>query len=265
MMRHLNLVSLAFAAAVLVSWAPAAAAQAQKAPPPPQQQPAQPAAPKPYKPLAVTLPAPLNDPSLEAFRKEMVAVAQRKDKAALARMVVAKGFFWEREDGKKAPKKSGVDILAQALNLAAKDGSGWEALAGFGAEATAAPLPERKDILCAPANPDFDERGLEELAQTTDTDPLEWGYPLRPDVEVRETPNATAPAIEKLGMHFVRVLDDDSQSTANTAGEWLRVVAPSGKVGFVPADALTSPAGAQLCFVKEGGAWKITGLVGGGE
>jgi hypothetical protein len=65
-------------------------------------------------------------------------------------------------------------------------------------------------------------------------------------------------------MHFVRVLDDDSQSTANTAGEWLRVVAPSGKVGFIPADALTSLAGAQLCYVKDGNAWKITGLIGGG-
>jgi len=260
-MRHLNPVSLALAAAVL-ALAPAAAAQPQKSGPP--QQP-QVAAPKPYKPLAVTLPAPVNDPSFDAFRKEIVAVAQRKDRAALGRMVVAKGFFWEREDGKRAPKKSSIDILAQALNLGAKDGSGWDALAGFGAEATAAPLPERKDVMCAPANPEFDERGLEELAQTTDTDPLEWGYPLRPDVDVRETPNATAPAIEKLGMHFVRVLDDDSQATANTAGEWLRVVAPSGKVGFVPADALTSPAGAQLCFVKEGNAWKIAGMVGGGE
>jgi len=262
-MRHLNPVSLAVAAAV-VALAPAAAAQPQKSAAPQQQQP-QVAAPKPYKPLAVTLPAPVNDPSFDAFRKEIVAVAQRKDRAALARMVVAKGFFWEREDGKRPPKKSSIDILAQALNLAAKDGSGWDALAGFGAEPTAAPLPERKDVLCAPANPEFDERGLEELAQTTDTDPLEWGYPLRPDVEVRETPNATAPAIEKLGMHFVRVLDDDSQSTANTAGEWLRVVAPSGKVGFVPADALTSPAGAQLCFVKDANAWKIAGMVGGGE
>jgi hypothetical protein len=261
MMRRLNPVSLAVTAAVLASLvAPTAAAQPQKSTPPPQS-----AAPKPYRPLPVTLPAPITDPSFDAFRKEVVSVAQRKDRAALARMVVAKGFFWEREDGKRAPKKSSVDILAQALNLSAKDGSGWEALAGFGAEGTAAPLPERKDVLCAPANPEYDERGLEELAQTTDTDPLEWGYPLRPDVDVRETPSATAPAVEKLGMHFVRVLDDESQSTASTAGEWLRVVAPSGKVGFVPADALTSPAGAQLCFVKEGNAWKIAGMVGGGE
>lgn len=254
--------------AIAIALAPAAlAAQGQKSPPPPppQQQAPQSAPPKPYKPLAVTLPAPVTDASFDDFRKEVAAVAQRKDRPALAKMVVAKGFFWEREDGKAAPKKAGIDILAQALNLAAKDGSGWEALVGFAAEPTAAPLPERKEVLCAPASPVFDERELEELAQTTQTDALEWGYPLRAGVEVRETPNATAPVIEKLGMHFVRVLDDDSQSTANSAGEWLRVVAPSGKVGFITADALTSLAGAQLCYVKEGATWKIAGLIGGGE
>src|SRR6516162_9337749 len=134
-----------------------------------------------------------------------------------------------------------------------------------GRRSPASPLPERKEVLCAPASPTFDERGLEELAETTQTDPDEWGYPLRDGVEARETPNATAPVIEKLGMHFVRVLQDDSQSTANTSGEWLRIVAPSGNVGFVPADALTSPASNQLCYTKEGNAWKIAGLVGGGE
>src|SRR5262249_9467900 len=208
----------------------AQAQQKSAAPPPPPA-----AKPKPYKPLPVTLPAPVNDPSFDAFRKDVATVAQKKDRAALAKMVVAKGFFWEREDGKPPPKKSGTDILAQALNLGAKDGSGWDALAGFAAEPTAAPLPERKEVLCAPATPTFDERGLEELAQTTDTDTLEWGYPLRPDVEVRETPNASAPVIEKLGMHFVRVLDDESQATANTAGQRRRGGAPSGNRGFVAA------------------------------
>lgn len=270
-MRHLApvLAALAFSTVIAV-----AAAQAQQkspqtqqksGPPPAPPQPPPPAPPKPYKPVAVTLSAAVNDPSLEAFRKEVAAVAQRKDRPALAKMVVAKGFFWERDDGKAAPKKSGIDILAQALNLPAKDGSGWEALAGFASEATAAPLPERKEVLCAPADPTFDERDLQGLAQTTQTDPSEWGYPTRADVEVRETPNATAPVIEKLGLHFVRVLDDDAPSTANTAGEWLRVVAPSGKVGFIPANMLASLTSAQLCYVKEGNAWKITGIIGGGE
>jgi hypothetical protein len=234
--------------------------QAPAPPPAPQMAP-----PKPYKPVPVTIPAATNDPSLDAFRKDLAAVAQRKDRPALAKMVVAKGFFWERDDDKPAPKKSGIEILAQALRLSAKDGSGWAMLAGLVGEANAAPVPERKDLVCAPAAPAFDEREVEGLAESTDTDLSEWGYALRDGIEVRETPNATAPAIEKLGMHLVRVLDDDSQAAANTAGEWLRVVAPSGKVGFVTADALGSLLHPQICYAKDGNAWKITGLIGGGE
>jgi hypothetical protein len=254
-------VAAALAALVVLAASPLSAAAQQKSAPP--QQAPQPAPPKPYKPVMVKLPTPLSDPSFDAFRREVGNVAQRKDRAGLARMVVAKGFFWEREDGKPAPKKPGIDILAQALRLAARDGSGWEALAGFAAEPMAAPLPERKEVMCAPASPDFDERELEDVAQTTGTDPAEWGYPLRDGVEVRETPSATAPVIEKLGMHFVRVLDDTAQSTANTAGEWLRVVGPKGEIGFVKGDSLASLTGAQLCYIKEGNAWKIVGLVGG--
>src|SRR5262249_53059873 len=156
-MHQRKFVSAALACAAVLAVAAAAPAitiaQAQQksaAPPPPPA-----AKPKPYKPLPVTLPAPVNDPSFDAFRKDVATVAQKKDRAALAKMVVAKGFFWEREDGKPLPKKSGTDILAQALNLGAKDGSGWDALAGFAAEPTAAPLPERKEVLCAPATPTF--------------------------------------------------------------------------------------------------------------
>lgn len=256
-------ISAVLAAALALVATPDLCSAQQKSAAPAPQAPAV-APPKPYKPVAVTLPTIVNDPSFEAFRKDVTAIAQRKDRAALSKLVVAKGFFWERDDGKPAPKKSGMDILAQALDLAAKDGSGWLALVGFAAEPTASALPERKDVLCAPASPDYDERELEALAQTTETDTYEWGYPIRPDVEVRETPNNTAPAIAKLGLHFVRVLDDDSQSTANTAGEWLRVVVPKGEIGFVPADTLASLTGAQLCYQKEGNSWKIGGVIGGG-
>jgi hypothetical protein len=253
-------ISAVLATLVLVAFPDLCLAQQKSAAPPPPAA----APPKPYKPVALTLPTSLNDESFEAFRKDLTAIAQRKDRTALSKLVMQKGFFWERDDGKPAPKKSGIDVLAQALDLGAKDGSGWLALLGFVAEPTASPLPERKEVLCAPATPDYDERELEELAQTTETDTFEWGYPVRPDVEVRETPSTTAPAIATLGLHFVRVLDDDSQGTANTAGEWLRVVVPKGEIGFVPADTLASLTGAQLCYQKEGASWKIAGVIGGG-
>ena len=83
-----------------------------------QQQPQEPAPPKPYKEVAVNLPAPVNDPSFEAFRAQLADIAERKDRAALAALIVPRGFFWERESGNEADeKKSGIDNLAAATGL----------------------------------------------------------------------------------------------------------------------------------------------------
>ena len=69
----------------------------------------------------------MNDAGFEAFRKQLGEAAQKKDRAALAKLVVAQGFFWEAENGDKADKKkSGADNLAAALGLANKDSDGWE-------------------------------------------------------------------------------------------------------------------------------------------
>src|SRR5437763_105749 len=76
-----------------------------------------PAPPKPYKVVAVKLPEAVKDPTFEAFRKQLVAAAQKKDRAALGRMV-ARNFFWVPEDKDVADKKkSGIDNLAKAIGL----------------------------------------------------------------------------------------------------------------------------------------------------
>src|SRR3954454_11211660 len=50
-----------------------------QAPAPPQQHPAAAAA-KPYKAVAITAPAAVTDPSFEVFRKQLGAVAEKKDR-----------------------------------------------------------------------------------------------------------------------------------------------------------------------------------------
>jgi hypothetical protein len=50
-----------------------------------------------------------------------------------------------------------------------------------------------------------------------------------------------------------------------TPASYLRVITPSGKAGYVLADAIAPASNDQLCYVKDGGAWKIGGYVGGGE
>ena len=226
---------------------------------PPQGQP-QAAAPKPYKVVTIAPPAPLNDPSFEAFRKQMNAAAEKKDRKALADMV-SKGFFWMGEKGDKADKKrSGIDNLAKAISLDAKDGSGWDMVIGFASDPTAAPFPERKDTICAPAEPTFDAKELEALAKATGTEESDWGFPTQPNLEMRASAQPNAAVVEKLGMHFIRVMDDGSAPSGDNP--MIKIVAPSGKVGFVPADAVSPLGNDSICYAKEGGAWKISGFIG---
>jgi hypothetical protein len=248
--------------------APPPAAQKGMAPGPgaqkgaPQQQ-AQPpvAPPAPYTALKVGPPKPYTDATLATFRKDVVAAAQKKDRAALTKLVLAQGFFWLKEEGNAAGKKSGIEALSTALNLAAKDGSGWESLGEFAADDTAAPYPDRPNTVCSPAGPEFNPPDLEKLAETTKTDLGDWGFFAQDGAEVHATAQTNSPVIEKLGMHFVRVMPD---TAPNASQEMMRIVTPNGKVGFVAAEAVSPLGSDQLCYGKDAsGAWKIVGMIGG--
>jgi hypothetical protein len=239
---------------------PPQAAPQQQGKPQAQQQP-QAAPPKPYKAVSIVPPQPMNDPSFEAFRKQVGAAAEKKDKKALGDLV-SKSFFWMGEKGDKADKKkAGVDNLAKAINLDAKDGSGWDSLSGFASEQTASPYPEKKDTICAPADPQFDPQALEALAKATGTDEGEWGFPTQPNLEMHAAAQPNSPVVEKLGMHFIRVMDDGADQQGDNP--MIKIVAPSGKVGYVPADSISPLGNDVMCYAKEGGAWKIAGFIGG--
>lgn len=229
------------------------------------QQPAGLAPPKPYKAVAVALPKPVKDPGLEAMRGRLSEVARKKDRASLAKLVVEKNFFWERESGDAADKKkSGVDNLATALGLNNLEGPGWDMLAGYAEDPTASASPGHKGAMCAPADPAFDAKALEALIQATQTDLPEWGYPVQDGIEVRATPVASAAPVEKLGLHFIRVLPDASPAAAVAA--YVRVVTPSGTTGYVPSDSIAPLGNDQICYVKDAsGAWKIGGYIGAGD
>ena len=227
-----------------------------------QQQDPQPAPPKPYKPLAVQLPKPLADPDFEAFRKQIIAIAQKKDRAGLAQLV-AKNFFWVPDDKDTADKrKAGIDNLARAIGLEGGDSNGWEVLATFAAEPTADASPDHPGAVCAPGQPTFDEKAADELINATQTDPAEWGYTTKDGIEVHADANAASPVIEKLGVQMVRAYPDDSPANAVQA-DFIRIVAPSGKLGFILVDTLAALASDQICYGKEGTAWKIAGVIGG--
>jgi hypothetical protein len=218
---------------------------------------------KPYNAVAVTPPGPYTDPSFVAFRKQLADAAQRKDRAALSKLVVSQGFFWMQDKDLADQHKPGIANLAAAIDLDAKDGSGWAVIAGYANDPTAAPLPDHAGIVCAPANPTIDLKAFQALVQGTQTEPPDWGYPAREGLEVRAAAKPTAPVIEKLGLILVHVLPDSAPPDDPNQPPFLHIATPSGKSGFVPMDSLSGLGGDEMCYVKDAGGWKITGYFGG--
>ena len=243
-----RLYSLPLAAAVIAVLAASAAAQ-------------QPPAPgKPYRAVAITPPAAMSDADFTALRGKVAEAAKNRDRAALAKLVAGKGFFWDRDGADAAKSRPGMDVLAAALGLANKDGVGWDMLSGFADDPTASPPTSRKGVVCSPAEPRYDAKAFAALLKSSQTDTLAWGYPSSADIEVRAAPQASAPVIDKLGLTFVRMLPEGSVNP-----NYVRVLTPAGKVGFVTVDALAPVGNDQLCYVNQGGAWKIGGYIGAGE
>jgi hypothetical protein len=226
----------------------------QPLPPPP------PAPVKPYDSVAVKPPAPFNDPSFVAFRKNLSDIAQHKDRAALGKLTVAKGFFWLQDRDLADPSKPAIDNLAKAIGLDAPNGDGWDIVAQAAEEPTAA--PQREGILCAPAPPSFDPQAFTNLLRATGTesDATEWGYPVDNGIEVRGAAQPNAPVVDKLGLYFVRVIPDGAGAPL-----FLHVALPNGKSGFVAATAIMPLATDQICYTKDASGWKIAGYEGGAQ
>lgn len=219
-------------------------------------------APAPYKPVAIAQPAPVTDEGFDALRKRVGEAAQHKDRAALAKLVVAHGFFWLRDNRIVANKrKAGFDVLAAALGLNNKEGAGWEILASTTEDPTVSPVPGSADALCAPAEPAYDRKAFADLLAATSSDITEWGYPVSTEIAAHATPQSSAPVIEKLGLYFVRLMPE----TASTPPSWLRIATPNGKIGYVSVNSIAPIGNDQICYVKDGDGWKIGGYVGGGE
>jgi hypothetical protein len=241
---------------------PAGGQRPPAAQPAPQQAPQQQAAAKPYKAVTITLAKPLNDPSLDAFRKQLAEAANKKDRAALAGLV-SKSFFWMGEKDKADKKKSGIDNLSKAIGLDGKDAEGWDVLASFVGDPTGGPYEDKKDTICSPGQPDFNDDEFGAMLKATGTEDGDWAYPVQTGIEMHTGAQPNSPVVEKLGSYFVRVMQDET--AANQQVPMLKVVAPSGKTGYVAADALSSLDNDMLCYVKEGGAWKIGGYIGGAD
>jgi hypothetical protein len=224
---------------------------------------------KPYSAVAVDIPPAPDDPSFAAFRNELADIAKRRVYADLAAVVVARGFFWDRDfGGGFDPSKTGVENLAFAIGLEARGGTGWKRLAAFAADPNARPAPLRTDVMCSPPSPAYNESELDRLIESTKTESHVWTYPRDAGAAVRAAPRAGSAVVETLGLHFVHVLGyeagENEVEPARTA--WARVATPTGRAGFIAPGTLRSLGAEQLCYIKDvTGRWRIAGYVGRGD
>ena len=258
-MRHYLIAASLILAVSLLAAAPGRSQRPQlpHLPPPP------PPPVKPYQPVAVTPPPAFTDPSFTAFRAQLADAVAHKDRAALGKLVLAQGFFWMQDKDLADKRKPGIANLATAIDLDAKDGSGWDMLDGFAHEPTAEPLPDQQTVICAPAAPRFDLKAFEALIKSTQTEPPDWGYPTKNGLDVRAAAKPDAPVVEKIGLILVRVLPDGAAPDNPNQAPLLHIALPSGKTGFVSIEALSSLGGDQMCYTKDASGWKIAGYYGG--
>jgi len=222
---------------------------------------------KPYKPIAVKIsPAP-GDPAFATFRQELAAAAKSRVYGELARLVVARDFFWEGNVRGVDPARSSMENFAAAIRLEHEGGSGWSALAAFAAASTAAPLASRSGVICAPAAPQYDLVDFDQVIAATGTRAAAWRYLGEADVPLRAAPRPNARSVEMLGPQIVRPLHGDGidNSEAARAG-WALVAAPSGKTGYVAAAMLMPLRSDKLCYHKDvTGRWRIAGYIAAGD
>jgi hypothetical protein len=221
--------------------------------------------PRPYAAVEITLPEPLNDPSLAALRAAILTAAKTRIYGELAALVVSGGFFIDRDFKQRFNARApGVDNLAAAVDLEKNQGAGWNRLAAFASEDTAAPLESRFGVVCSPGQPRFDAVEFSRLLEKTVTSEVDWVYPRAGETIVRSTPQANAAAIAKINLHFVRVLaaPETNPSRQSDRSQWFRVLMPDGKVGFTMPDSLRFLSVERLCYSNDPiVGWRISGFV----
>ncbi len=229
-------------------------------------EPPRPAA-RPYQPVAVSLPAAADEPELETFRNEIIAVAKSRVYVELERLVAAQGFFWDRDfTGSFNSRQPAVDNLAAALGLERSNGRGWATLARLAAEKTVGPLTGRPGILCAPGEPGYDGVAFDQAVDAARSTVPEWSYLRADKTVVRTGPKHNAAVVDTLGTILVHVLEYQSKDKEpeSIRAAWARVATPAGKIGFVAPGALAPLSPERLCYGKDGfGRWRIAGFVSG--
>jgi len=92
-----------------------------------------------------------------------------------------------------------------------------------------------------------------------DVDAFEYLAVTGEQVNVRQKPDPASPVISTLSFDLVKA----PEGLSKKAGDWIKIVTPGGKEGFVSGKFLRSPVDYRASFTKVNGRWMMSALVAG--
>jgi hypothetical protein len=144
-----------------------------------------------------------------------------------------------------------------------KDGPYWDSLAAFAADGTYYRATDSGNLVCGPIAAEIADDGVFERARKrieSEDEQADWYFTLR-EVAVAKAPGDTGAPIAKFGTVAVPALaahPTAPQGQPALAPTHLQVLLPSGKTGWIAAEAARPLDSDRLCYAKTAdGAWKI--------
>jgi hypothetical protein len=209
------------------------------------------------------------DEAFQRFRKQFSGAVDSKDLKALSALV-APGFVWTvngalapDNDTARDPHHNFLVVFGFRAPGADADGNVdggpfWSLLQGFATDESLNLNNDSGNLVCSPnsasvVNTEVYERAAGRVGEAFDS--AQWVF-LLGSTTVTGAPDGKGTPIGKLGVEAVPVISTYPEK-ADVATHF-QILLPSGRRGWIPADAARPMLGDRLCYVRTpGGDWKI--------
>ena len=209
------------------------------------------------------------DEAFEKFRKQFTSAVDSKDLNALSALV-APGFVWtvngmlatDYDPARDAQHTFrvvfGFRVLGNDADGGVEGGPFWNILKSFADDDSFNQISDSGNLVCSPntasaVNAEVYERAAGRVEEAFEG--AEWVFLLR-STPVAKAPDDKGTPIGKLGIEAVPVISTYPEK-ANVATH-LEILLPSGRRGWIPANAARPMQGDRLCYVlAPSGEWKI--------
>ena len=190
---------------------------------------------------------------------------RKKDRAALAKLVVAQGFFWIQDKDVADPKKPGVDESRQGDRSCRQGRLRLVDARRLWQRANRGRIARSQGRVLRAGRSDHRSAGVRKRsAKQTQTDPVRMGLSAQGRRRsARRRPAEFAgrrKARAQPGARAARYRAAERSLTRRLSCTWRR--RPANPASS-PMDAIAPLGGDQMCYIKDASGWKITGFLGG--